>query len=121
MVAFIDDHRAEHGAEPICRELPIAPTTYYEHLPQRRDPPRQPPRGGRDAELRGEIRRVWTENFRVYGARKVWRELRRDGVDVARCNVERLMREDGLRGVRRGRKVKTTRPDDAAARPADLV
>ena len=121
MVAFIDDHRAEYGVEPICSVLPIAPSTYYEHVARRRDESRCAARTRRDAALRREIRRVHAENFRVYGARKVWRQLRREGHAVARCTVERLMRAEGLHGVRRGRKVWTTRPDPSAPHPADLV
>jgi transposase InsO family protein len=121
MVKFIESHRQTHGIEPICRQLPIAPSTYYEHAARRADLARVPARAKRDAELRSKIRRVWEDNFRVYGARKVWRQLGRDGVVVARCTVERLMHAEGLQGVRRGRRVKTTRPDESAARPADLV
>jgi transposase InsO family protein len=120
-VAFVDAHRGEYGVEPICAELPIAPSTYYAHRAQDRDPARRPPRARRDAALREAIRRVWDEHFRVYGARKVWRQLRREGVAVARCTVERLMRELGLRGAVRGRTFKTTIPAAAAHRPADLV
>ena len=95
MIAFIDDHRAVHGVEPICRLLPIAPSTYHAHVAVRRDPARASARGRRDAELRPEIARVHAENFGVYGARKVWRQLRREGLDVARCTVARLMRRWG--------------------------
>ena len=104
MVAFVDAHRAEYGVESICAELPIAPSTYYEHKARQADPGRLPPRVQRDAELCTSIQRVWSENFRVYGARKVWRQLRREGVPVARCTVERLMGRMGLRGVVRGRR-----------------
>lgn len=121
MVSFIDEHRAEYGVEPICAVLPIAPSTYREHTARERDPDRLPARARRDAMLREAIRRVWEEHFRVYGARKVWRQLVRDGIKVARCTVERLMREMGLEGAVRGRKVRTTVPDEAAERPADLV
>jgi putative transposase len=121
MVAFIDDHRAAYGVEPICAVLPIAPSTYYKAKAREADPSQQPKRAKRDATLREQIRRVWTANFGVYGARKVWRQLGREGITVARCTVERLMRELGLAGVRRGRTFKTTVPDEAAARPADLV
>jgi len=121
MVAFIDSHREAHGIEPICKELPIAPSTYHEHVARREDPERQSARVKRDAELLPKLRCVWAENFRVYGARKVWLQLGREGTQVARCTVERLMRQDGLRGVRRGRKARTTQPGDEAARPADLV
>ena len=101
--------------------LPIAPSTYHEHKARQVDPRRLPARVVRDAWLRDEIRRVWTENFCVYGPRKVWRQLQREGVAVARCTVERLMRELGLQGAVRGRRFKTTITDDAAARPRDLV
>jgi transposase InsO family protein len=121
MTSFIDEHRALYGVEPICRMLPIAPSLYYEQKAREADPGRLPARAQRDAALRASIRRVWEENYRVYGARKVWRQLRREGTVVARCTVERLMREIGLQGAIRGRKFKTTIGDDAAARPADLV
>ena len=122
MVAFIDDHRGEQGVEPICAQLPIAPSTYYEHKARAVDPERRPERVKRDAGLRVEIGRVWKENLSVYGQRKVWRQLGREGVDVARCTVERLMREMGLEGaVRGGKKFKTTMGDDSADRPMDLV
>jgi transposase InsO family protein len=121
MVAFLDDHRGVYGVEPICAVLPIAPSTYYERKAREADPGRLPPRAKRDATLREQIRRVWQENFQVYGVRKVWRQLRREGLAVARCTVERLMREMGLQGAVRGRKFKTTVPDEAAVRPADLV
>ena len=121
MVAFIDAHRAEYGVEPICAELPIAPSTYYEHKAREADPGRLPPRVVRDAELCTSIQRVWHENYRVYGARKVWKQLRREGRPVERCTVERLMRRLGLRGVVRGRRCRTTIPDDRGTRPPDLV
>jgi transposase InsO family protein len=121
MVSFIDDHREECGVEPICRQLPIAPSIYHEQKAREADPSRLPKRAVRDAALREEIERVWKENFGVYGARKVWRQLVREKVDVARCTVERLMRAMGLRGVVRGRKVKTTIADELAERPLDLV
>jgi putative transposase len=121
MVSFIDDHREAFGVEPICSVLPIAPSTYYEHLARRRDESRRPPRSRRDAGLSERITAVHAENFGVYGARKVWRQLRREGSQVARCTVERLMRKQGLQGVRRGRWVKTTRPDQGAPKPPDLV
>jgi len=121
MVAFIDDHRADYGVEPICEVLPIAPSTYYEAKAREADPTQLPARAKRDAELREHIQRVWDENWKAYGARKVWLQLRREKIDVARCTVERLMREMGLEGARRGRKFKTTIPDESAERPADLV
>jgi len=122
MVDFIDEHRSVYGVEPICRVLPIAPATYYQHRCWQRQPDTRSARARRDDELRTEIRRVWDENFAVYGAEKVWRQLRREEVDVARCTVERLMRNLGLRGAVRGRAFKvTTVADEAARRPADLV
>jgi len=122
MVAFIEDHRMEYGVEPICRVLPIAPATYYAHRARARDPSLRPDREKRDEGLSAQIRRVWDENFQVYGAEKVWRQLHREGVDVARCTVERLMKALGLRGVVRGRAFKvTTEADPALARPDDLV
>jgi transposase InsO family protein len=122
MVAFIDDHRSRFGVEPICRVLPIAPSTYYESRKRRMQPELRSARSKRDNELRLEIERVWLQNYRVYGARKVWRQLVRESVSVARCTVERLMREMGLQGVVRGKRVKTTWPVDVAVeRPLDLV
>jgi transposase InsO family protein len=121
MVAFIDAHRDEYGVEPICAELPIAPSTYYESKAWEADPARLPARARRDRVLRGEIQRVWQENFCVYGARKAWKQLNRERIRVAKCTVERLMRQLGLRGAVRGKGFKTTRPDLAAARPPDLV
>ena len=121
MTTFVDENREDYGVEPICAELPIAPSTYYEHKRREREPERCSARSWRDAELRLRVRRVWESNFGVYGARKVWRQLQREGVAVARCTVERLMRLEGLKGVVRGEKKRTTIPDDSAARPADLV
>ncbi len=121
MTSFVDEHRKDYGVEPICAELPIAPSTYYEHKRREREPERCSARSRRDAELRSQIRRVWESNFGVYGARKVWRQLHREGVVVARCTVERLMRLEGLKGVVRGETKRTTIPDEDAARPADLV
>jgi putative transposase len=116
MIAYIDDHKGCYGVEPICRVLPIAPSTYYQHTKCPRSA-----RAIRDAQLKVEIRRVHGEHFGVYGARKVWRQLHREGIAVARCTVERLMGELGLEGVRRGKPHKTTTPDTSAAQPADLV
>jgi putative transposase len=116
MIVYIDRHKDRFGVEPICRVLPIAPSTYYA---ARRWPPSA--RRRRDEQLKVEIRRVHAEHFGVYGARKVWRQLHREGTAVARCTVERLMGELGLEGVRRGKTHKTTTPDAAAGRPADLV
>jgi transposase InsO family protein len=122
MVAFIDTHRATTGVEPICAQLPIAPSTYYACKAQARDPQRRSRRAQRDATLQPVIQRVWDENLRVYGAEKVWKQLGREGIAVARCTVERVMRRMGLRGAVRGRAFTiTTRPDDTTARPADLV
>ena len=121
MVSFIDEHRQGYGVESICDMLPIAPSTYYEKKARQADPTRLPARARRDAVLCGQIERVWNENRRVYGARKVWRQLVREDTVVARCTVERLMRQMGLQGVVRGRKPRTTIPDDLADRPADLV
>jgi transposase InsO family protein len=121
MTAFIDDHRDAYGVEPICSVLPIAPSTYYQHKARQADPSRLPRRSRRDAALMVEIERVWDENRQVYGARKVWRQLHREGFPAARCTVERLMRQMGLQGVVRGKKARTTIADEAAARPADLV
>ncbi len=121
MKAFIDEHRGVHGVEPICRVLPIAPSTYRAHAARSADPERASARVRRDATLSQEIRRVYDENFQVYGARKVWRQLLRDGITVARCTVERLMRRIGLQGVVRGKTTKTTISNKAVACPMDLV
>jgi transposase InsO family protein len=121
MKAFIDDHRDAYGVEPICRVLPIAPSTYRAHAACLADPSRASARAKRDAVLRLEIRRVWEANFRVYGARKVWRQLLREGIDVARCSVERLMGQMGLRGVVRGKAVRTTISNPARPCPGDHV
>jgi transposase InsO family protein len=121
MIAFVDDHRDAYGVEPICRQLPIAPSTYYEHVARRRDPAKLPERAKRDADLRTMIRRVWQENLQVYGVRKVWRQLRREGIVVARCTVGRLMRAMGLCGVVRGKAVRTTVSDKGAPCPLDRV
>ena len=121
MVSFIDAHRGVYGIEPICKQLPIAPSTYYESKARERDPERLPPRLRRDQELVPEIQRVHAANFDVYGVRKVWRQLKREEIMTARCTVERLMRSLGLQGVVRGRRCRTTVADGAAARPLDLV
>jgi transposase InsO family protein len=122
MVRFIDQHRGVYGVEPICAVLPIAPSTYFLHKAHQQEPATRSARQRRDDELRAAIQRVWDENEQVYGPRKVWRQLRREGHRVARCTVERLMRAMGRRGVSRGRAwVMTTRADAAAERPADLV
>ena len=122
MVAFIDQHRAAYGVEPICDVLPIAPSTYFGHRDRQQHPARRSARTQRDEALRAAIQRVWEANHRVYGPRKVWRQLRREGWTVARCTVERLMRALGLRGASRGRAwVITTQADRREARPSDLV
>ena len=121
MIAFIDDHRGSYGVEPICRVLPIAPSTYHEQVAQRRDPMRRSVRARRDMALKPDIARVFAENFEVYGVRKVWRQMKREGFDIARCTVERLMKEMGLQGVIRGRPVRTTLSNKAAPCPLDHV
>jgi transposase InsO family protein len=121
MVSFIDEHRGDHGVEPICKQLPIAPSTYYEHKSREKDPDRVSERSKRDRWLEVEIQRVWDENKQVYGIRKVWRQLKRENIEAARCTVERLMKRLGIEGVRRGAKCWTTISDDAQDRPADLV
>ena len=121
MTAFIDDHRDAYGVEPICRVLPIAPSTYDTHAARRAEPDKLPARAKRDAALMVEIRRVYEANFRVYGVRKVWRQLAREGIAVARCTVARLMRAMSLAGVVRGKTVRTTVPNPAAACPLDRV
>ena len=121
MIAFIDDHRGAYGVEPICRVLPISPSTYHAHLAKRADAGRLSARVRRDAALKREVRRVFEENFRVYGVRKVWRQMQREGFDVARCTVARLMRALGLKGVIRGRQIATTVSDKAVPCPHDRV
>ena len=121
MIAFIDDQRGEHGVEPICEVLPIAPSTYHSHAARRADPSLLPARAKRDAGLMPQISRVFEENFAVYGVRKVWRQLRREGLGVARCTVARLMQTMGLQGVVRGKPVKTTISDKGVPCPRDHV
>jgi transposase InsO family protein len=121
MIRFVDAYREEHGVEPICRVLAIAPSTYHEHARRRLLPETAPARVKRDGELGSEIRRVFDENFQVYGVRKVWRQLQREGIEVARCTVARLMAGMGLQGVIRGKPVRTTVPDKAAPCPLDHV
>ena len=122
MVRFIDEHRGKFGVEPICDVLPIAPSVYYEQRARQQCPERRPHRVRQDEMVTVDIHRVWHENQEVYGVRKVWKQLRREGHPVARCTVARLMRHAGLRGAVRGRKFKvTTCPDTAVARPPDLV
>jgi transposase InsO family protein len=119
--AFIDEHRARFGVEPICSALQVAPSAYRQHAARQRNPALLPERAQRDAHLLTEVQRVYDENLQVYGADKVWRQLRREGMAVARCTVERLMRVIGLRGARRGKAVRTTVADAKAACPLDRV
>ena len=121
MIAFIDDHRDAYGVEPICRVLPIAPSTYHDHTARRADPGKLAARTQQDMALKPEIARVFAEHFEVYGARKVWRQMLRAGFTVARCTVERLMRDMGLQGAVRGKPVRTTISDKAAPCPLDHV
>ncbi len=121
MVSFIDDHREVYGVEPICSVLPVAPSTYYAAKAREADPALCSARAQSDQTLRVEIQRVWDESGRRYGAKKVWRQLRREQIEVARCTVARLMCAMDLRGVVRGRRVRTTVPADLADRPLDLV
>jgi transposase InsO family protein len=122
MVSFIDQHRGEYGVEPICAQLPIAPSTYYHFKACQADPGRRSARTQQDERLSAEIERVWNANFQVYGAEKVWKQLNRERIPVARCTVERLMRRKGLQGAVRGRAFKrTTVPDGTIDRPSDLV
>jgi putative transposase len=120
-VRFIDEHRGEYGVEPICGVLPIAPSTYYQHKAQQVDPTRRSERSHRDERLCEEVARVWKQNEEVYGVRKVWRQLSREGHAVARCTVARLMGTLGLKGVVRGKQPRTTIPADVADHPLDLV
>lgn len=121
MISFVDAYRDDHGVEPICKVLRIAPSTYYEHVRRRGHPETASARAKRDGELMKEIKRVFDENFQVYGVRKVWRQMQREGCDVARCTVARLMRKMSLSGVIRGKRVRTTMPDKAAPCPLDHV
>ena len=113
MTDFIEEHRGVFGVEPICKVLPIAPSTYHQRALEAREPERASARSKTDAALRVEITRVWEENRQLYGARKVWHAVRREGFDVARCTVERLMKSMGIKGVVRGRRIITTNPDAA--------
>lgn len=121
MIQFIEDHRADHGVEPICKHLPIAPSTFYDHMAKLANPDLLSDRARRDEELKPEIERVFEENLSVYGVRKVWHQMRREGFDIARCTVTRLMKDLGLEGVVRGKKPKTTIPDKALPCPLDKV
>jgi transposase InsO family protein len=122
MIAFIDDQRDSHGIEPICKQLPMAVSTYYEHKRRASDPDNASNRSIRDRHRKVEIQRTWEENKRVYGARKVWKQLNREGFVIARCTVERLMKDLNIQGVTRGgAKRRTTIPDEALDRPSDRV
>jgi transposase InsO family protein len=121
VIAFMDDHRGEHGVEPMCRVLDIAPSTWHAHAAARANPDLRSKRAKEDERLNAAILRVHAENFGVYGARKVWRQLLREGFDAGRDRVARLMRKLGLEGVRRGRRVKTTVSDKTAPCPLDKV
>jgi putative transposase len=122
MVAFVDQHRDAYGVESICRQLPIAPSTYFRRKAQHAHPSQRSARAQRDEVLKAIIRRLWTEHHQVYGARKVWKQMGREGLRVARCRVRRLMRELGLTGAVRGRAwVATTQSGPAIDLPHDLV
>ena len=121
MISFIDAYRDDHGVEPICKVLPIAPSTYHKHIRRRRKPETAPPRVKRDAMLMEEIKRVFEENFQVYGVRKVWRQMLREGHTIARCTVARLMKKMSLQGMIRGKRVRTTVSDKATPCPLDHV
>lgn len=121
MKAYIDRHRDAYGVEPICRVLQMAPSCYWRHAARQRRPGLRSPRAIRDDRLVADIQRVWHANWQVYGADKVWLQLNREGVRVARCTVERLMRRLGLQGARRGKRVRTTTPDTSAPCPLDRV
>ncbi|SNT10448.1 Integrase core domain-containing protein [Azospirillum sp. RU38E] len=121
MLGFVEAHRREYGVEPICKVLPTAPSTVRQHTARAADPAKLSARAQRDVGLKTDIRRVFDENFQVYGVRKVWRQLQREGIQVARCTVARLMREMGLRGAIRGKPIKTTIADKAVPCPLDRV
>jgi putative transposase len=121
MVRYIDSHRERFGIEPICKVLPIAPSTYYEQKAQERDPDRRSARAKRDEALKPEVERVYVENFCVYGARKIWKQLNRESIPIARCTTERLTAALGICGATRGKVWKTTIPDVDTARPRDPV
>jgi transposase InsO family protein len=121
MIGFIDDHGAAYGVEPICRVLPIAPSTYHAHAARRADPGKLSARARRDTALQADIRRIWEANFRVYGVRKVWRQLQREAIGAPRCQVARLMKRMGLAGAVRGKTMKTTHSDRSAPCPLDRV
>ena len=121
MIAFIEESREVLGVEPICKALQFAPSTYYDRRAIARDPNLASARAKSDAALSVKIDEAWTDNRKLYGARKIWHVLRREGEDVARCTVERLMRALGIKGVVRGKKVITTNPDTSLPCPDDKV
>ena len=122
MIAFIDAQRGNHGVEPICKQLPMSVSSYYEHKARESDPDKESNRSIRDRHHKAEIQRVWEDNMRVYGARKIWKQLTREGFVIARCTVERLMKALDIQGVTRGgAKRRTTIPDERQDRPSDLV
>ncbi len=121
MRSFIEQHRERFGVEPICKLLRVAPSAYWRHAARQRNPALQSARARCDDFLIPHLQRVWYANFQVYGADKVWRQLQREGFEVARCTVERLMRRLGLRGVIRGKVVRTTFGDTKAPCPLDRV
>jgi putative transposase len=119
--AFVDEHRQAFGVEPICDVLQVAPSAYRRHAARQRDPSLLSQRAQRDAQLMPKIEQVWNANFQVYGVDKVWKQMNREGTATARCTVARLMQRMGLRGVMRGKKLRTTIPDEKAACPLDRV
>jgi putative transposase len=121
MHAMVDAHRATHGVEPICKVLQIAPSAYRRHAARCRDNTLLSARARRDVVLLPKVEQVWNANLQVYGADKVWKQMNREGEAVARCTVERLMRRLGLRGVKRGKVVRTTTSDKKAQCPLDKV
>ena len=121
MMAFIDSHRAVAGVEPICRVLQIAPSTYYDRKAKERDPSKRSARALSDEVAKALIKQSYKDSGKLYGARKVWHDLMRKGSQLARCTVERLMRELGLVGAKREKKTRTTMPGPAAACPLDKV
>jgi len=121
MIQLIEDHRDDHGVEPICRVLPIAPATFYDNMAKRADPSRLSDRAKRDAELKPEIERGFEQNLKVYSVRKVWRQMHREGFGIARCTVARLMKDIGNEGAIRGKRPRTTIPDKALPCPLDRV
>lgn len=121
MITFIDQHKNRFGVEPLCAQLPLSSSSYYEHKAQEANPVRRCARWHRDEQLKPQIQHVWDQNFQVYGARKVWRQLNREDEPVARCTVARLMKDLNIRGVVRGKRCRTTIPDELAERPMDHV